>query len=234
MAGDERVRHCNSCDLDVFNIGAMSTADAKKLISTRTGRLCVKLYRRPDRTVLTKDCPIGLRAYRKRIGRVAGAVLTTVLGLFSASFGQKASDKPIDARKVKIERSVDLSKTNRLTGQVLDPFGAVIPDAQLTLSRSGEKLYAASDSGGHYSFVDIPAGKWNLSIKSSGFKKFKLNNVALKSNEQLTFDAVLDPNSVHVEIGLLGDDDRRSIDLSSSGATTTISNRKINTLPHDD
>ena len=130
MAGDERVRHCGSCELKVFNIAAMTTAEAHELITTRAGRLCVRLYRRADGTILTNDCPVGLRAYRKRITLLAGAALTTVLGLFSISFGQKASDKSTDASKVEIERITDRSKTNELRGLVLDPNGAVIPGAQ--------------------------------------------------------------------------------------------------------
>src|SRR5215203_982280 len=97
MTGDERARHCDSCQLNVYNISEMTRAEAEDLITGREGRLCIRLYKRADGTVLTKDCPVGLRAYQKRIARFAGAALATVLGLFSVSFGQKDDKKAVDA-----------------------------------------------------------------------------------------------------------------------------------------
>ena len=89
MSGDERVRHCQSCQLSIYNSAEMTKREAEDLIATREGRLCIRLYKRADGTVLTKDCPLGIRAYQKRISRFAGATLATILGLFSVSFGQK-------------------------------------------------------------------------------------------------------------------------------------------------
>src|SRR5262245_42449716 len=48
MRGDERVRHCSECRLDVFNLSGMSQREAEGLIESRQGRLCVRFYRRPD------------------------------------------------------------------------------------------------------------------------------------------------------------------------------------------
>lgn len=61
MHGDERVRHCEDCRLQVFDLSALSRADAEALVRERTGRLCVRMTRRADGTVLTRDCPEGLR-----------------------------------------------------------------------------------------------------------------------------------------------------------------------------
>ena len=105
MTGDERVRHCRSCQLNVYNIAGRTSGEVKSLIENREGRLCIRLYKRTDGTVLTKDCPIGFRAYQKRIARFAGATLATVLGLFSISFGQKEDKNSDDTSKVKILRT---------------------------------------------------------------------------------------------------------------------------------
>src|SRR6185369_3331890 len=102
MTGDERIRHCQSCQLNVYNISEMARADAENLITKREGRLCIRLYKRADGTVLTKDCPVGFRAYQKRVARFAGAALAAILGLFSVSFGQKDDKKAIDASKLDI------------------------------------------------------------------------------------------------------------------------------------
>ncbi|MFL5347248.1 MAG: hypothetical protein ACJ8AT_20890 [Hyalangium sp.] len=67
MKGDERTRHCASCKLNVYNVREMSTAEVESLVQRTNGRLCVRLYRRWDGTVLTRDCPVGVRRARVRM-----------------------------------------------------------------------------------------------------------------------------------------------------------------------
>lgn len=62
MSGDDRVRYCGECRLNVYNLSGMSRRDATELIQLVEGRLCVRFYRRKDGTLLTSDCPIGMRA----------------------------------------------------------------------------------------------------------------------------------------------------------------------------
>jgi hypothetical protein len=74
MTGDERIRACAQCRLNVYNLSEMTRAEAEHLIIEKEGRLCVRFYRRADGTVLTRDCPVGLRAARLKLLRLAGAV----------------------------------------------------------------------------------------------------------------------------------------------------------------
>ena len=57
-----RVRHCQQCDLRVYNLSAMARTEAEALLRESEGRLCVRLYRRHDGTVLTADCSYFRRA----------------------------------------------------------------------------------------------------------------------------------------------------------------------------
>ena len=59
MKGDERVRFCDECELNVYNLSDMSEEEALKLVEEREGRLCVRFYQRKDGTVLTQDCRVG-------------------------------------------------------------------------------------------------------------------------------------------------------------------------------
>jgi len=83
MAGDERMRYCGECNLHVYNLSGMTRREAEALITNTEDRLCVRFYRRSDGTVLTRNCPVGLRALKRRVSRVAGATLTAVLGFFA-------------------------------------------------------------------------------------------------------------------------------------------------------
>jgi hypothetical protein len=73
MLGDDRVRFCLSCDKNVFNLSAMSREDAEDLLRERLGNdLCIRFYQRADGTILTQDCPTGVK--RKRRKKLALAV----------------------------------------------------------------------------------------------------------------------------------------------------------------
>src|SRR5712691_8246363 len=86
MIGDERARFCGQCELNVYNLSAMSTLEAESLIARTEGRLCVRYYRRKDGSIITEDCPVGLRRLQQRAARVKRAVASLVLG-FLAGLG---------------------------------------------------------------------------------------------------------------------------------------------------
>ena len=73
MKGDDRVRFCGHCEKNVFNLSAMTRDEAEALIIASNARLCVRMYRRADGTVLTEDCPEGLK--KKRRKRLAAALV---------------------------------------------------------------------------------------------------------------------------------------------------------------
>ena len=60
------MRFCGQCRQNVYNVEAMSRGEARRLIAAREGRLCVRILRRPDGTVVTADCWARLRAARRR------------------------------------------------------------------------------------------------------------------------------------------------------------------------
>jgi hypothetical protein len=93
MAGNDRVRFCDHCSLNVYNLSAMTRRQAEDLIQQRQGRLCVRLYRRRDGTVLTENCPVGWRAARLRVKMFAGGIASLVALLFGGrAFNGRASN----------------------------------------------------------------------------------------------------------------------------------------------
>lgn len=82
MRGNDRVRFCDACSKHVYNISALTEAEARSLVED--GPVCVRLYRRWDGTVLTGDCPVGLRqAIRRRLMRPAAAAVVLFTALRS-------------------------------------------------------------------------------------------------------------------------------------------------------
>jgi hypothetical protein len=83
MLGNDRVRFCGQCNLNVYNLSSMTRAQAEQLIERTEGRLCVRYFRRADGSVLTQDCPVGLKAVRRRMASVYRALNAAVLTFFA-------------------------------------------------------------------------------------------------------------------------------------------------------
>jgi len=86
MFGDGRKRFCGDCKLNVYNLSDMTRSEAESFLIASEGRTCVRFYRRKDGSVLTKDCPVGWRAIKKRVSKVATAVFSMIAGLFAGLF----------------------------------------------------------------------------------------------------------------------------------------------------
>jgi len=54
---------------------------ASPCLGEREGRLCVRFFRRSDGTILTDNCPLRLRAIKRRLTGVAAACLSFVIGV---------------------------------------------------------------------------------------------------------------------------------------------------------
>ena len=67
MTGDETVRFCEHCLQNVYNLSSMSRKEAEAFVREKEGRACVRFYRRRDGTLLTDNCPVGLRAARRKL-----------------------------------------------------------------------------------------------------------------------------------------------------------------------
>lgn len=96
MRGDERVRFCERCSLNVYNLSAMTRREAERVVVRSEGRLCVRFYRRADGTTLTRNCPVGLRALKRRASRVTSAVAAATFS-FLTGWGLAPQTKKIDA-----------------------------------------------------------------------------------------------------------------------------------------
>ncbi|MCC6427881.1 MAG: hypothetical protein IT435_13805 [Phycisphaerales bacterium] len=107
--GDDRTRFCNECSLHVHNISDMTRDEAERfLLSTLTHnpanpegsrrRVCATFYRRPDGTILTRDCPIGLALLREKVRRAASRVLCAVVVCVTAGIAWASRSPQIGIR----------------------------------------------------------------------------------------------------------------------------------------
>lgn len=232
MTGDDKMRFCNQCNLHVYNISEMTSEQTMSLIAKAEGRVCARLYRRADGTVLTRDCPVGLRALRKRVSRRAGVVLTAILSLFSGIVGQTRPQEGKSASRngaIKTKRTAVKVEQTMLTGVVMDQVGAVIPGAKITLINevSNETVKASSSEDGDFKYSNLVAGKYTLEIEAAGFQSHKFIHFEINSSELVRVEATLQFGVDVLMVGVLVDMPQ----IESTNGTVTIRGDMIKRLP---
>jgi hypothetical protein len=168
MIGDERVRHCSECNLNVYNLSAMNQKEVERLLTANRGqRLCTRFYRRADGTVLTQDCPWSLRAATRKVSRLAAAILAAILSVNIAAAKSKPKEASCDCQQTK-------QKDSGIQLTVLDQNGAVIPNAEVTLESESSKGKITGSTGpsGEWTQAKLATGQYTLAVKSQGFRTF--------------------------------------------------------------
>jgi hypothetical protein len=196
MSGTERVRHCGQCDLRVYDISQLTRSQALDLITNNEGRLCLRLHRRLDGTVITRDCPVGLRALRQRVARRAGAVFATVLGLSSTLFAQIGSQSlsPVAREPATIPNAQNLEKRSVITGTVTDKVGGRLPRTAVELvDETGcVRSVTVTDDIGEFRFSNVRPGRYSLHIENPYFKKLVITEIILQDDQTVRLTSVLE------------------------------------------
>lgn len=82
--------------------------------------------------------------------------------------------------------------TGEVSGVVLDPQGAAVTGAKLSLTSSSQATRGAtSDSNGRYRFPLIDPGTYELQVEGSGFKASTLSGIQVRITETTTVDVHL-------------------------------------------
>lgn len=159
MVGDERARYCGSCSLHVYNLSGMTKREAEVLVTSTEGRLCVRFYRRADGTILTRNCPVGLSAVKRRVARVAGSVLTAVVGFF-AGLGLNFGLGRTESRYVMGAMAVPAELGDRLDATPVE-------EPTIDVIMGGIESVAPSDSGDWVVGRKAPAPNYTPRVRVS-------------------------------------------------------------------
>jgi len=118
-----------------------------------------------------------------------------------------------------------------LTGEVRDQAGAVIPQAQITLTemRSNQSYTSTSGSGGVYTFTRLRPGLYNLTVEVAGFKRYVREGVTLATGERVRLDVELEVGAVNDSINVKAD--ASLLRTESGGLGQVVSEKKIVALP---
>ena len=161
MAGDDRVRYCPQCNLNVYNFSAMTSIEIQQIVAARTGRLCARFYQRTDGTMLTKDCPVGVRAATWRACGAATAALAALVTIAPAMAETPRWQEP--------SSQTDIADGPLL--EVVDPAGAPVFKATVSIvsRETGKTVESLTDAAGKLRLVGLSPGSYDIIAHAPGF-----------------------------------------------------------------
>ncbi|QDU30705.1 hypothetical protein ETAA8_58530 [Anatilimnocola aggregata] len=132
MQGEERKRFCSQCNLNVFNLSEMTREEAFAFVAKSEGRTCIRMYKRADGTLITRDCPVGLAAVRAKFVRLVAASVGLSVALFASLLTAAGAIPGIRAftaqSKVCRLKSHNMPVTGKMVmGNVAPPVMGVMP-----------------------------------------------------------------------------------------------------------
>lgn len=234
MIGDERVRHCALCSLNVYNLAEMTSEDVRALLVRTEGRVCGRLYRRADGTVLTSDCPTGLRAVRLRMSRMAAAIVAALFSLSAFASDGKSCEKPRMRKygsKVKLEvERVVTPRPAGLTGVVRDKEGYPLPGVTVVLrdEAGGREFSTVTDVNGAFGITALSDGIYRVDVKLEAFEPAVIEHLPLKQSEVTRVRVTMRLDS---SVGIMGILTSDPMTIPNEHLSTTYSQELIDRLP---
>src|SRR5215469_11439940 len=119
----------------------------------------------------------------------------------------------------------------KIAGTVSDSSGASIPGVNVTLTNlnNNQKQQITTDSGGSYSFVNIPPGRYKIQAEKTGFKNFVREPIIVEIESGLRVDIAMPVGAQTETIEVTGEAPLLQPETNSLGQT--IDQRTVTDLP---
>jgi hypothetical protein len=118
-----------------------------------------------------------------------------------------------------------------LTGHVVDPSGAMVPNAKVTLTDVGKQYQykATADGLGLYLLRPLPPSTYRLAVEAKGFTPYTQDGVVLDVNQNATIDVTLRVGAINEKVIVTGE----APQLAAQDATTgqEVNQVFVNNLP---
>ncbi len=120
-----------------------------------------------------------------------------------------------------------------LNGGVVDPDGAEIPGATLTLTSATGKAYVVqSASDGTYAFHGVPAGVYALTVTMNGFASFVRQGIRV-GETPATINPKLQIANQQTVVNVTTDENHVSVDADSNASSTVLKGKDLDALSDD-
>ncbi len=151
--------------------------------------------------------------WKQRFPVVLGAVMMALLLSFTppAAYGQL------------IQGSI--------TGNVVDPSGAAVPDAEVTLMNmnTGAQRTTRTNEAGVYTFPTVNAGTYQITVTKEGFRAFVRENIPVSINNVTRVDVTLQLGQVAEQITVSAE--AAALQTDRAEVRGEVTERQLENLP---
>jgi hypothetical protein len=121
--------------------------------------------------------------------------------------------------------------TGTIQGTVVDPQGAAVPKATITIMRNSTGLSKkiTSDSSGRFELPFLNPGTYTVTVEAKGFRNEKRDNVEVQISETLPLSFTLAVGEVTESVEVTANSG--TVDTDTSSLDTVIQGRSIGDLP---
>ncbi len=118
-----------------------------------------------------------------------------------------------------------------VTGTIFDTSGAVVPNADVTLTNVGTNIAQSAKSGsdGQYRFSLVPPGMYMVDVKAGGFTEKQVTNIKVDPSQTVPVNVTLAIASATTTIQVT--EAAALVQTATSDLTTTVNQTAITTLP---
>jgi outer membrane receptor protein involved in Fe transport len=94
-----------------------------------------------------------------------------------------------------------------ITGQIVDPTGAAVAGASVSVTNiaTNTVISAKSNETGTFATPFLAPGRYELTVESSGFKKFVRQNIILQAQDRLRLDVQMEVGEVSTSVTVSGE-----------------------------
>jgi hypothetical protein len=126
-----------------------------------------------------------------------------------------------------------LAQSATVSGQVLDPSGAAIKGATVTLLRPSTKVKTSttSDASGIFSLPPVAPGHYELTITAEGFEPWKDTGIVLEIDEKKAVDAMLPVGRVNQTVSV--SDAPPELQVENADRSTLLEPELVANMPLD-
>ena len=183
MIGNNQIRFCEHCELTVHDLSQLTPKRVRRLVAKSRGRLCVRYQSLPDGSILLKAIPKKVHQIQRRVSRIAAGAFSATLTLTNA-MAQPGADRLGYERTFTYENGASvevIALSATIKGRVIDPHGAVIQGAGITLGTDDAPylLGAISDSLGEYRLEGLQPGNYRLTITAPNFANHEIPGLVI-------------------------------------------------------
>jgi hypothetical protein len=120
-----------------------------------------------------------------------------------------------------------------LSGTLVDPSGAVVPGAKITLVNTAlnSEYKAISNGRGFYSFPTLPVGHYDVAIEAAGFKTQKKTNLTIDTDAALRLDMVLAVGQQSETVSVVAAGSEAQVDTVATHVGELVSGSQMTALP---